>query len=204
MNLVFPKKTTATPAVVCAVISSWPAPARAHLVTTGMGPVYDGIGHLILTPEDLIPAFAVALFTGLHGANYGRSALFVLPISWFLGGCVGILAGIVPHIPLQHLSFIILGLLIAADLRLPLPAVVALVGLVGMSHGYYNGIALRDGPAVMGLFGIVATLFTLVALVAAVVQTLTWMWTKIALRVLGGWITAVGILMIGWTISGQG
>lgn len=26
--------------------------ALAHLVTTGMGPVYDGIGHLLLTPED--------------------------------------------------------------------------------------------------------------------------------------------------------
>jgi len=78
MNLVFPKKTSAAPTFVCAVISIWPAPARAHLVTTGMGPVYDGIGHLILTPEDLIPAFAVALFTGLHGAHLVSGLIFLL------------------------------------------------------------------------------------------------------------------------------
>ena len=41
--------------------------ARAHLVSTGMGPVYDGIGHLLLTPEDLIPTLALALYGGLRG-----------------------------------------------------------------------------------------------------------------------------------------
>ena len=28
--------------------------AEAHLVTTGLGPIYDGIGHFFLTPEDVI------------------------------------------------------------------------------------------------------------------------------------------------------
>jgi hypothetical protein len=44
-----------------------PSNAAAHLVTTGMGPVYDGIGHLLLTPEDLVPALAMALYAGLRG-----------------------------------------------------------------------------------------------------------------------------------------
>ncbi len=46
-----------------------PSVAAAHLVTTGMGPVYDGIGHLLLTPEDLVPAMAVAIYAGLRGKN---------------------------------------------------------------------------------------------------------------------------------------
>ena len=45
----------------------YPSNAAAHLVTTGMGPVYDGIGHLLLTPEDLVPAVAMALYAGLRG-----------------------------------------------------------------------------------------------------------------------------------------
>jgi hypothetical protein len=52
--------------------------AHAHVVTTGMGPVYDGIGHLLLTPEDLIPAMAVALYAGLRGKDPGRQTLFLL------------------------------------------------------------------------------------------------------------------------------
>jgi hypothetical protein len=55
-----------------------PLDAGAHLVTTGMGPVYDGIGHLLLTPEDLIPAMAVALSAGLRGKDPGRQTLFLL------------------------------------------------------------------------------------------------------------------------------
>ena len=60
-----------------------PSYASAHLVTTGLGPVYDGIGHLVMTPEDLIPAPAIALFAGLRGATPGRRAFFVLPLAWF-------------------------------------------------------------------------------------------------------------------------
>jgi hydrogenase/urease accessory protein HupE len=44
-----------------------PSRAAAHLVTTGMGPVYDGIAHLLLTPEDLVPVLAIALYAGLRG-----------------------------------------------------------------------------------------------------------------------------------------
>ena len=35
--------------------------AQAHLVTTGLGPVYDGIGHFCLAPDDSIPVVALAL-----------------------------------------------------------------------------------------------------------------------------------------------
>jgi hypothetical protein len=52
-----------------------PSYAAAHLVTTGMGPVYDGIGHLLLTPEDLVPSLAVALYAGLRGKSPGRCSL---------------------------------------------------------------------------------------------------------------------------------
>jgi hypothetical protein len=66
-----------------------PSYASAHLVTTGLGPVYDGIGHLVMTPEDLVPVQAIALFAGLRGAAPGRRALFVLPLAWFAGGLLG-------------------------------------------------------------------------------------------------------------------
>ena len=44
-----------------------PSPVEAHLVTTGLGPYYDGIGHLLITPQDLLPLLALAFlgFTGV-------------------------------------------------------------------------------------------------------------------------------------------
>jgi hypothetical protein len=60
----------------------WPWHAEAHLVTIGLGPVYDGIGHLLVTPEGLLPVLALALFAGLRGSGAGRRVLCVLPIAW--------------------------------------------------------------------------------------------------------------------------
>ena len=39
-------------------------PAHAHLMNTGFGPFYDGLTHLFLTPEDLLPVVALALLAG--------------------------------------------------------------------------------------------------------------------------------------------
>ena len=66
----------------------WPWHAEAHLVTTGLGPVYDGIGHLLVTPEDLLPVLALALCAGLRGAGAGRRVLRVFPGAWIVGGFV--------------------------------------------------------------------------------------------------------------------
>jgi hydrogenase/urease accessory protein HupE len=59
-----------------AALVSWPVPAEAHLVTTGLGPVYDGISHVLLSPDDLLPVLVLGLLAGLNGPVAGRRALF--------------------------------------------------------------------------------------------------------------------------------
>ena len=181
----------------------WPWRAEAHLVTTGLGPVYDGIGHLLVTPEDLLPVLALALFAGLRGASAGRCVLCVLPLAWLVGGSVGLLAPWLPALPSPALSFLILGTLVATDLRLPPMAVMALAIGLGLVHGCLNGVAMQQaGAGALGLLGILAALFVLVALVAAYVVSLQRPWTRIVVRVAGSWITAVGLLMLGWSLRG--
>jgi hydrogenase/urease accessory protein HupE len=195
----FPLCALAAAAVLCK-----PSVAAAHLVTTGMGPVYDGIGHLLLSPEDLVPALAVALYAGLRGRTAGRWILFVFPPAWLLGGMAGLLVNSTPGFPLATISFLLLGALIAADLPLPAPVVSGLAVAVGILHGYGNGIAMQEGPGISGLAGIMATLFVLAALVSAVVVSLRPAWTRVAVRVTGSWIAAVGLLMLGWLAKGSG
>jgi urease accessory protein len=181
-----------------------PSHAAAHLVSTGMGPVYDGIGHLLLTPEDLIPVLALAIFAGLRGTAAGRRALFILPVAWFAGGLVGLmLDGVVPAF-IPAVSFLLLGALVAADLRLNARAVTALALLLGSIHGFVNGAALKDGAGFLGLVGLLAVLFVIMALLSAFVLSLKKPWARIAVRVTGSWIFASGLLMLGWIIKGQG
>ena len=182
----------------------WPSFASAHLVTTGLGPVYDGIGHLVMTPEDLIPAFAIALFAGLRGAAPGRRALFVLPLAWFAGGLLGVLVEGLPTLPVAGISFFILGVLVAADLNLSQKWLTTVVIVVGFVHGVLNGVALKEGAGILGLIGIMATLFVIIAIVSAFIVSLKKPWTRIAVRVAGSWVAAIGMLMFGWLMHGQG
>jgi urease accessory protein len=180
-----------------------PSNAAAHLVTTGMGPVYDGIGHLLLTPEDLVPALAMALYAGLRGRAPGRRVLFFFPLAWMLGGFIGLAANTMPDFPVAAFSFLLIGILIAADLRLPDHAFTVLAVAVGIMHGFFNGIALKAGPAGLGLLGIMSAIFVLVAIVSAFVVSLKPPWARIVVRVAGSWVAAMGLLMIGWFFRGQ-
>jgi hydrogenase/urease accessory protein HupE len=187
---------------MCFALVCLPSRAAAHLVTTGLGPVYDGIGHLLLTPEDLVPVLALSMFAGLRGATAGRRTLLFLPLAWLTGGLCGLLFEIQTPFPIPALSFLFLGALVAADRRMPAHGVAALSIALGIAHGFLNGTALQQGPEALGLIGIMATLFTLVALVSALVVSLERPWTRIVVRVLGSWIVASGILMLGWALRG--
>ena len=180
-----------------------PGLAQAHLVTTGMGPVYDGIGHLLLSPEDLVAVLGLSLYAGLRGATAGRRTMFLLPLAWFAGGLAGSLVHSVPALPVPALSFLVVGVLVAVDLRLPADAVATLAVFVGLVHGLFNGAALKQGAGIPGLLGILAMLFVLVALASALVVSLKKPWTRIAVRVLGSWIAASGLLLLGWSLASR-
>jgi hydrogenase/urease accessory protein HupE len=165
-----------------------------------MGPVYDGIGHLLMTPEDLVPVLALALYAGLRGAVTGRRAMFLLPLAWITGGLAGSAVSMTISFTIPAISFLILGLLVAADLWLPADVVAGLAVLLGLVHGFMNGVALEEGAGTFGLIGIMAMLFILVTIVSALVVSLKRPWERIAVRVAGSWIAAIGLLMIGWAI----
>jgi urease accessory protein len=174
--------------------------AEAHLVTTGLGPVYDGISHFALAPEDLIPVLALGLLAGLRGKEHGRRMLVVLPAAWLLGGLVGLAAGAPASTSVSWIPFVLIGGLVATDVQLSVRVTMALSALLGLFHGYQNGAAMEQaGPGVLGLAGIAANVFVLVTLIAAFVITLRADWTRIGVRVAGSWVAAIGLLLLGWT-----
>ena len=182
-----------------------PSSVYAHLVTTGLGPLFDGIGHVVVTPEDLLPVVALALLAGLGGKPYARKVLFAVVGAWLSGGVVGLMLGWAAPLAASTLSFLILGGLVAADRPMNAKVGVGLAIVLGVVHGQMNGAEMKmAGLGVVGLLGSVGCLFVLVSLLAGLVVNLKQPWTRIAVRVAGSWIVAVGLLYVGWTLSEAG
>jgi urease accessory protein len=174
--------------------------AEAHLVTTGLGPIYDGISHFALAPEDLIPVLALALLAGLCGKEHARRVLVVLPAAWLLGGLVGLAAAAPMSASVSWIPFVLIGGLVATDIKLSVTVTMAVAALLGLFQGYLNGAAMEQaGPGVLGLAGVAADVFVVVTLIAAFVVTLQADWTRIGVRVTGSWVAAVGLLLFGWS-----
>lgn len=184
------------------VWASRPGQANAHLVNSGLGPFYDGIAHLFVTPEDVLTVVALALLAGLGGKPYARAVLFVLPAAWLAGALAGRLTNLSGGVPVVSAALLIaLGALVAADRRLPLALVTGAALTCGLLRGCFNGAALV-GAVSSGLAsaGIACAVFMIVALVAGQVATLEREWARIVIRVAGSWVGAIGLLMFGWAV----
>ena len=188
-----------------ALLLCLPAIAHAHLVTTGLGPVYDGISHLFVSFDDLLVVVAMALLAGLGGPSAGRQTLFALPSAWLVGGVAGYL-GRVTVLPagITSLSLLALGILVALNVRLAPWIATTVAVVVGVAHGWLNGTAIASaGREASGLVGIAGAAFVVAALVLGGVVSLRAPWTRIAVRVAGSWIAAIGLLLLGWALKGR-
>ena len=178
-----------------------PSAAVAHLPTIGLGPVYDGVFHLLLSPEDLLPVIALALLCGQRGAPYGRRALWLVPLAWFAGGLFGLFVGNNHGAALNWVSFLLLGGLVATNARISLRLLTALAALLGCFHGYLDGAGInRFDDGTYALVGLTLAVFVVVALFASLVVPLRQQWARVAVRVAGSWIAASGLLMLGWAL----
>jgi urease accessory protein len=175
----------------------------AHLMNTGLGPYYDGLLHLFVTPEDLLPVVALALLAGLRGPGFGRFVLFALPLAWLAGTACGRGIGALPLFPAAAaILTIVAGAAVAADRPFGIPIVGGLAIAVGLLHGAWNGSELtgvRSG-AIGNALGVATAIFVVVALLSALVSSLRVAWTHIVVRVAGSWIAAAGIFMVGWAL----
>jgi hydrogenase/urease accessory protein HupE len=180
--------------------ASCPERASAHLVNSGVGPFYDGIAHLLVTPEDILVVVAIALLAGLRGKASGRSVLFLLPLAWLAGAVAGWMTQVAGGLAILSAALLIaVGALVASDQRLPRLLVAGFALTAGLLRGLLNGTDLAGASSGgLAVGGIACAVFVVVALVAGQVVSLQKEWARIAVRVAGSWIGAIGLLMLGW------
>jgi hydrogenase/urease accessory protein HupE len=177
-----------------------PIRAAAHLVTTGLGPVYDGMEHMLLSPEQWIMIAGLALLAGLNGPSAGRAVLFSFPVAWLAGGGAGhFIQRPLPALT-PALTLLIVGGLVAADLKVLRNFLPIIAMALGFLQGYLNGVSFGAANGIiLILLGTAIVSFVIVALGAGLVVGVQG-WRRIVVRVAGSWMAAIGILLAGWAI----
>ncbi|MFK4658253.1 urease accessory protein [Bradyrhizobium japonicum] len=131
-------------ALTTAIVSFAPTqPALAHEQAGVAGGVVSGLLHPVTGIDHLIAMVAV----GIWGAQLGVPAIWILPITFPLVMAVGGVLGVL-HVPLPipevmiAVSAVILGVAVAARLRLPFSAAAVVVASFAIFHGHAHGAEL--------------------------------------------------------------
>lgn len=174
-------------------------PAAAHLVQSGLGGFYDGLLHPLVSVGELLPLLALALWAGLRGAGFARWLVLAVPLAWLVGYA---LAGSSPPgrslVLAAGVAGVVLGVLGAANARVPLAALL----VAGVALGLVQGLMLGREGSDLGAVGSALTVGCVIAILGGEVAALRVEWTRIAARVLASWTAAVGLLQLGWMLRG--
>lgn len=186
--------------LVCAAVCFLPAAAHAHLVGVRFGDFYGGMLHVLTALEHALPLLALGLLAGMQEPKVARWILLAAPGGLLLGTVLALAATDYPAVTwFNKASFVLLGLLVAGGFRLRAAALIGIGTLVGVSHGYENGLAIAEGATPhLFAFGVVTLGFVGLALVAAATVALLRGagWRRIAVRAAGSWIAAIGLMVV--------
>lgn len=175
-------------------------PANAHIMSFDIDDFYLGILHPITALEHIFPLLALGALAAGQGRIKGP-----LTTAIFLTGLAAGLAYGTVHDPdsmalpnnLNYLSFLVFGGLLALARPAPLYLFLPLAAVFGISHGYGNGAMLRGDMVPLrfcnGAFLAMVCILIIGFLPAALIQKPGF---RIALRVLGSWIAAIGLMMM--------
>ncbi len=175
-----------------------PRLASAHLVRGEAGGFASGFEHPISGLDHIIAMVAV----GLWGAQLGKPAIWLLPVTFPLvmacGGFLGLIGVPLPGSEIAiALSGVCLGAVVFSELRAPLWVAVGIVGAFGLFHGYAHGAELPPGrnPLLYSLGFVLATgLLHATGILMGSVHR--WPWGRLALRATGAAILCGGLFYL--------
>jgi urease accessory protein len=139
---------------------------------------------------------------GIWGVQLGKSATWVLPVTFPLVMAIGGAMG-VRGVPLSHVetgiaaSALVLGILVALAARLPLWIAMAITGVFAVFHGYAHGVELPHAAQPLA-FGVGFVAATGLLHLCGISLGLARRWTagSALLRFSGAAIAAVGVCLL--------
>jgi urease accessory protein len=173
-------------------------PAAAHIVKGEAIGFVSGFEHPISGLDHVLAMVAV----GLWGAQLGRPAIWLLPVTFPMVMAVGGFLGLI-GVPLPGsevaiaLSGVTLGAAVMLELQPPLPLAATIVGVFGLFHGYAHGAELPPGQnALLYSLGFVMATGLLHACGITIGLAYRWSWGRVALRGAGLVVMGGGVYFL--------
>lgn len=189
-------KKTLLFAVGLAVLA--PLPAFAHPMP-GVGDFYAGMLRPVITIETVLPLVALSLLAGQQRRETAIRLLAAFPAALIAGALLAAAGNAPSYLGIAQLILTAgFGILVAVARRVPGWLLVAMGTVLGVSVGWANAAELVGqvsrfrfvaGLAMVGLL--------LLVYGNGLVRNLKREWAQIAVRVVGSWIAAVSILVLG-------
>lgn len=155
--------------------------------------------HILTEPDHLVACFAIGLLAGQRASRREGGLLFAGFLAAFLiAFCTAALTRVAAFELVDAYasagSLIAVGVLIAVP-SIALPGLAMIVALgTGTVHGLANGLATSALLAVAGAGAAAALLAVAGWALAALLKA---PWGAIAIRVLGSWAAALGLILLG-------
>jgi len=175
------------------------APAWAH-GKSNLGDFYSGLSQPVFHPVSLL----LLLTVGLWAAQMPEGKRLEAPLAFAVGalagafvGLAGLAGGLVPWTQgIVQGGALLLGVLVAARWRLPLPVAVLAAGFLGLAQGHFGTFADRSYVARPLLYALGQGLAPVLVAswFVALADRLQAVWLQIAIRVVGSWIATIALL----------
>jgi urease accessory protein len=196
--------------IAAAMLFAQAREADAHIIASRLGDFYAGALHPLTDLQDLILWTAIGLLAGSLGAAKGRWLVLVFPLGLLAGLVLVRVFGVVSAGPAADAGMIlVLGMLLAAAARIPTALLCAIAFGLAVMRGAANAgdlgpetdrLLYAAGLAWAGYVAITLTMaLTLAFRRGDAGPSVTW--RGVAIRAFGGWIAAIGLMMMGFAFA---
>jgi len=187
--------------------------ADAHIVGSRLGDFYSGALHPLTDLQDDVLWTALGLLAGSLGVTHGRWLVLLVPLGLLLGLSVGLSFGSTWIAPLASAGMmVLLGLLLAAGLRINVGALCVIALVLASMRGVVNagGIGAATDRVLFGA-GLAMSGYVFITLITALTVAFRRLdaldaqpsrtWRDIAIRACGSWIAAIGLMVGGFALA---
>ncbi|WP_349629015.1 HupE/UreJ family protein [Bradyrhizobium diazoefficiens] len=183
--------------------------AEAHIVAARLGDFYMGASHPLTDLQDVLLWVSTGILAGMLGTTKGRLLILVFPLGLLAGLSLGSHFGAAATQFADATMMLAIGMLLAAAVQVPTFVLCAIAFAVAVIRGAANGAELGpDTDRLLFAVGLVCVGYAVITLTTALTamfrQTTsdnTASWRTIAVRALGGWIAAIGLMMASLTLA---
>ena len=176
--------------------------AEAHIVAARLGDFYAGAAHPLTDLQDIVLWIAIGVLAGTLGTAKGRWLIPVFPLGLLIGLPFGNVFGATSTQLTDAAMMLAIGMLLAAAVQVPALLLCAIAFAVAVMRGAANGADLApETDRLLFAAGLVCAGYAVITLTMALTamfrrtSSSATSWRSIAIRALGGWIAAIGLMM---------